>query len=192
MSQIDIHMLVLGNERADWLEQAVRSVPTDLCKLHVVDGVPGHIGQARVRAYQLGNAPLVGFIDPDDWFAPGAVEQCLEFLRHRPRCAGVATWEIVIDYFARRCYPARGKHGLKLYRRDWIARHYEEMASDPAQSTDIRIAMKPEIVELPLIGRYWRKYPSEAFRIRKRLGLHARMPDEVDLSDDWLPDEITC
>lgn len=181
MSKIDVHMLVLGTERPDWKAQAIASIPTDICTLRIVDGIPGHIGRARVRAYKLGDAEFVSSLDPDDWVEPNTFELCLDFLERHPRCPGVVSLEIVHDYFKRRTYMTRNKHGLKVYRRKWLETRYFEMEDDPAVSTGIRTSSRAEVLQLPIMGLHWRKYPSEAFLLRKQLGLHRDQPRDVDL-----------
>lgn len=182
MSKIDVHMLVLGSERPDWKAQAIASIPTDICTLRVVDGIPGHIGQARVRAYELGDAEFVSSLDPDDWVQPNTFERCLDFLERHPRCPGVVTLEVVHDYFTREIYTTGRKHGLKVYRRQWLQTRYAEMKDDPGRATEIRVSSRPEILQLPFVGVNWRRYPSEAFRLRKALGMHPELPDRVDLN----------
>lgn len=164
MGRIDVHMLVLGTEREDWKAQALASIPREICNVHVVDGIRGHLGRARARGYRQGTCEYVSFVDPDDWVESDTFERCLEFLDNHRVC-GVVTEEIVHDYFRDITYRTRHKHGLSVYRRDWIEGFYRYFENVPV-AADIRISARREVVLMPFVGRHWRKHASEAFLLR--------------------------
>jgi len=164
MSRIDVHMLLLGNEREDWKAAAVASVPPSICTLRFADGIAGHIGRARQRAYALGDADYVSYVDPDDWLESDTFERCLAYLDRHRRCAGVVTHEMVHDEFRGRVYETRDKHGLAVFRREWLNANLHRLESPAA--VDIRLTLRPEIVLLPFVGRHWRKYESAGWGLR--------------------------
>lgn len=164
MGRIDVHMLVLGTEREDWKAQALASIPREVCSVHIVDGIRGDLGRARINGYRQGNCEYVSFVDPDDWVEPDTFERCLSYLDNNRVC-GVVTEEIVHDYFRNIVYRTRYKHGLSVYRREWIERFYPYFEKVPA-AVDVRISARREVVLLPFAGRHWRKYLSEAFKLR--------------------------
>lgn len=89
MAAIDVHMLVMPSNRADWREQALASIVDaanrvdSAIELHLAPAVPGHMGKARAAAYALGDAPLVTFVDEDDWLEPDAFVAVLAALDGR-------------------------------------------------------------------------------------------------------------
>lgn len=164
MSRIDVHMLVLGTEREDWKAQALASIPRTVCNVHIIDGIPGHLGRARINGYRQGECAYVSFVDPDDWVEPDTFERCLDYLDGNRVC-GVVTEEIVHDYFRNMTYRTRHKHGLAVYRRDWIEQFYPFFEKLPA-AVDVRISARREVTLLPFVGRHWRKHVSDGFKLR--------------------------
>lgn len=167
MGRIDVHMLVLGTEREDWMAKALASIPRSICNVHIVEGIRGDLGRARVNGYRHGDCPYVSFVDPDDWIEPDTFEQCLEYL-DRTGASGVVTEEIVYDYFRNLRYRTRHKHGLSVYRREWIERHYADFERMP-NAVDVRFSAMRDVVLMPFVGRHWRKYDSEAFKLRREI-----------------------
>jgi len=165
MTEIDVHMLVLGSEREDWKAKALASIPADLCRIHIVDGIRGDLGRSRVNGYRRGDHDLVSFVDPDDWIEAGTFERCLDFLSRHP-ARGVVTQELVYDYFRGEVYRTAHKHGLTVYRRQWIEGFHPKLESG-AIKTDVQISVRPEIVQMPFVGRHWRKHVSECFQMRR-------------------------
>jgi len=66
--RIDVHLLTL-NEPAEWREACIASLDSAPIQLHVLQGIPGRIGEARAGGYAQGTLPLVSFVDPDDLYA---------------------------------------------------------------------------------------------------------------------------
>lgn len=183
MSRIDVHMLVMGSEREDWMAKALASIPRDICNVHVTDGIKGDVGKARVKGYRLGTCEYVSFVDPDDWIEPGTFEKCLAYMEEK-NARGVVTEEIVYDYFKDMKYRTRHKHGLSVYRREWIETKYPSFEKRLV-SNDVQISLCKEIVQMTFVGRHWRKYPSECFKLRQAAGLHSKQPSSVVFRADW-------
>lgn len=164
MGRIDVHMLLLGNEREDWKAAAIAAVPTAICTLHMLDGIPGNVGQGRINGYAIGGAPYVSHVDPDDWIEANSFERCLDYLERNPRCPGVVTREMVHDHFQDRVYETRDKHGLAVHRREWLNANLHRLRRP--WGADVMVSKRPEIVLLPFVGRHWRRYESAAHLVR--------------------------
>lgn len=168
MGRIDVHMLLLGHEREDWMKAAIASVPPHVCNLHVLDGILGDLGAARTRGYAIGDASYVSHVDPDDWIETNTFERCLDYLDRHPRCPGAVTHEMVHDQLRNRIYETRDKHGLAVYRREWLRANLYRLQRPGG--IDVSLSKRPEIVLLPFVGRHWRRHERASFRLRSEQG----------------------
>lgn len=70
---LDVHVAVSETTHQRWLAKCLDSVSEAIecamfpVTLHLVPGVPGHIGMARANGYSKGAAPYVTYVDDDDW-----------------------------------------------------------------------------------------------------------------------------
>lgn len=97
MVMIDVHMLVMPGEREDWRDQCLASLENEPVTLHVVNGILDDIGNARAKAFMLGDSDYVAFVDPDDYVLPGGFNACLNQLR-MTGAAAVYAPEIVTGF----------------------------------------------------------------------------------------------
>lgn len=73
---LDCHIIVSPDTPREWVTQCLDSVHAAADRagypvaVHVVDGVPGHIGKARSTGYALGTESYVTCVDDDDWVEP--------------------------------------------------------------------------------------------------------------------------
>lgn len=78
MQSLDVHILTLPDTRRDWQRQCIASVELAASlsslavNIHVVPGVPGHLGRARAAGYAAGSAPWKCYVDDDDYVLPSA------------------------------------------------------------------------------------------------------------------------
>ena len=83
---LDVHVLTLPDTRRDWQEQCIASVREAAGRspvpvhVHVVPGVPGHLGAARAAGYAAGSAPWKAYADDDDYVLPDAFEALAPYL----------------------------------------------------------------------------------------------------------------
>lgn len=142
---VDVHVAMLPCVRPAWRDECLASLDDEPCNVHVVDGVEGHIGQARLRGFQQGTAPYVSFADPDDYVLPGAIKECVKVLQENINLCGVYTHEKVKrfggpprrvkaispwDAMEQYMKPKR-MHHLLVMRRDFVERHYKNLAAWP-------------------------------------------------------------
>lgn len=75
---LDVHILISKDTRPDWVSQCLSSVREAIEKadyhieMHVLPGVPGHIGKGRAKAYALGSGRWKTYVDDDDYVLPNA------------------------------------------------------------------------------------------------------------------------
>ncbi len=75
---LDVHILTMPDTRRDWQDQCIASVELAASladypvHVHVMPGVPGHIGRARANGYAAGSAPWKTYVDEDDYVRPNA------------------------------------------------------------------------------------------------------------------------
>lgn len=120
---LDVHVAVSAGTRPDWVRQCLDSVDVAAARagypvaVHIVDGVPGHIGKARTAGFSAGSAPWVTYVDDDDYVLPDAFSVLADAMAHNP--AAIFTGEVVEQNGQQR--PSPGRHHLSVYRRDVIA-----------------------------------------------------------------------
>lgn len=86
-ARIDLHMLRWCRE--DWFAAALASLRDQPCNLYLFDGDPRGPGHVRARALACGSAPLVGWVDDDDWLALDAVGVAADYLDAHPQVSAV-------------------------------------------------------------------------------------------------------
>lgn len=117
---IDCHILVSKETPRNWVTQCLDSVfiardhagfPVTV---HVIDGVPDHIGRARSQGYALGNEPYVAYVDDDDWVETDAFS-CLHDAMISNATA-IYTRETTWQHGKRGTFD--GRQNLRVFRRD--------------------------------------------------------------------------
>jgi hypothetical protein len=122
---LDCHVIVSADTPSAWIESCLASVYREAeaaafpVAVHVVDGVPGHIGTARHAGYALGDQRYVTCIDDDDYLLAGAFARLLEGMESNAKA--ISTSEIVLrnGHFI----PGRQRHHLIAYRREYLIDH---------------------------------------------------------------------
>lgn len=186
MADIDLHILTLPSTRPDWLAAIEHDLSSQPCNVHIVDGIQGHIGAGRSRAFALGNAEFVAFADPDDRVLPGALDACLEALAAAPGAVLACTSEQLIDAGGNRiCTPKRRPFDQRAHMASPLHLHHIIVARRaPAMAAAERVghlarcfnwawtlalSTMGDCIRLPYIGYQWRVH---------RDGYH-RVPAEV-------------
>lgn len=85
---IDIHVLTMRNyegygkrENLEYIQDILAPEPVNL---HIVDvAVPGNESHSRVQGISHGNAPWVGWVDPDDEIIPGTYQKLLDIVEDK-------------------------------------------------------------------------------------------------------------
>lgn len=80
---IDVHVLLMGNERQDLLDQCMESLKDEPITLHICEGIMGDLLTARINAISKGSHEFVGWVDPDDLVIPGAYQRLLDMIGDR-------------------------------------------------------------------------------------------------------------
>lgn len=177
--RIDVHLLTL-NEPSDWREECIQSLQGAPIELHVLPGIPGHIGQARALGFACGELPLVSFVDPDDRYEASVFTKLADALDSCPQALMAYTDEAYMDaqgkQHARRPHTysrwqhansASHVHGVIVMRREAVQREQPLlMAMHGCQIWMMtqRLAQRGAVLHLPIVGRYWRQHASQAHR----------------------------
>ncbi len=80
---IDVHLLIHGEERTDWLAQCIQSLAGEPISLHICDAIPGECPRARSTAIRKGTNDYIGWIDPDDFIIPGSYQRLINIIGKR-------------------------------------------------------------------------------------------------------------
>lgn len=142
--KVDTHVLLLPETNQQWWEECQATLKDEPINLHLVDGIPGHIGKARAKGFQQGDSPYISFVDPDDLLIPGAFQACIDVLESNPQACGAFTDEILIDekgetlgsgIWTRRPWnpllmlEPKYMHHITVMRREFVLRHLEEITT---------------------------------------------------------------
>lgn len=83
---LDVHILTLPDTRPEWQAEAIESTrKAAACAgfpvhVHIVPGIPGHLGRARAAGYAAGAAPWKAYVDDDDFVLPDAFQKLAPYL----------------------------------------------------------------------------------------------------------------
>jgi hypothetical protein len=82
---VDLHIIYHPpTDRKEWYEEALASAVSQRCNIYCFFGITGDIARARHAAFQAGDLPLVGWLDPDDRLLPDAIGRSVAALAARP------------------------------------------------------------------------------------------------------------
>lgn len=122
--ELDVHILVMPYTPRDVVSRCLDSVRVAATQagfpvnVHVLDGVYGHLGEARKRGYSMGSAEYVTHVDDDDWVDPEAFAVLAGLLTDGVQA--VTTGErIHIDGASRDTPDAR--HHLAVFTREYLS-----------------------------------------------------------------------
>lgn len=82
---VDTHVLLYhSKKRPEWLDQCLASLEHEPTNVLLVDfpAIP-NVGLLRAMAHRRGTAPLLSFVDDDDWVMPGAFDACVTALEDK-------------------------------------------------------------------------------------------------------------
>ncbi|MGL6290371.1 MAG: glycosyltransferase family A protein [Silanimonas sp.] len=91
-ARVDVHVLVHhSRQHPEWLEQCLGSLRDQPVNVDLVYSEDANVGRLRALAFEAGRAPLVSFIDDDDWCAQGVFDACCDVLDADAGLVGVYT-----------------------------------------------------------------------------------------------------
>lgn len=165
---LDCHIIISADTPSKWVAQCLDSVQAAIdcagfpVELHVVDGVPGHIGKARAAGYARGVHPYVTCVDDDDYVLSNAFADLADTLAQRPDAIFPA--ELTEQNGRRR--PGMQQHHLAVYRRDVLIDHTQwPCCGDVAQIT---ATDDLHVVNVPASGYVHRLYDTSKARALRR------------------------
>lgn len=166
---IDCHVLWLPGQRDDWWQECRQSLLGEPINVHRVEGIPGDYVTARCRAFAVGSAPFVSYVDPDDLVTRGAFAHCLWKLA-APDVVMVWTDSVrLFESGERKLVNARRPHQLIVARRWAVEQALEDGDAGDAELWR-RVAQLGVVEHLGIVGYAWRQHPlSPAGRLARSL-----------------------
>ena len=174
---VDVHMLTM-DEPEEWRQTCLKSLQTAPIELHILPGIPGGLGQARVNGYTMGNLPYVSFVDPDDIYVPEVYAKLVEKLESCPKAVLAYTNEARVDQYGkvlgyrnasydklRHFKEPAHVHGVIVMRRSAVEKHLLNIACLPNHADwvlTLLLAQDGCMIHLPIVGRYWRQHPHQS------------------------------
>ena len=169
---IDVHILLMGDENKQLLDECLASLADEPVKIHFTKGIDGHPGKARTRAVSLGTNEYVGWVDPDDYIIPGSYSKLL-------KTGAPFAWtdELIYDLRSNDLYkPIRQRissipHHMHIIHRDILD---TQLLSNNVRGDVIPFLKKMaqnNSVHIPEVGYVWRNYfsPSQQQRLRQHV-----------------------
>lgn len=78
---VDTHVLVHNSlKQPAWLDQCLGSLEDEPTNIQIVRSTSRNVGELRAAAHEAATAPLLSFVDDDDWVVPGAFQACIDAL----------------------------------------------------------------------------------------------------------------
>lgn len=172
---IDVHVLHLPDERADWRAACDASLIGHPIVVHHLDGIRGDYFAARRRGFAAGNHSLVSYVDPDDTVEPNAFAFCASALDANPNALAVYTECLCIrennSRVTARPFSFPRPHQLIVARRSFVESVIDKVASD----VDLwHVARKTgHVLKIPYVGYVWRDHSGGHHRSNpQRLSAH--------------------
>lgn len=169
---IDCHVIVSADTPRAWVQQCLASVDAAITRapwpveLHVVAGVPGHIGRARAAGYALGTHPYVTCVDDDDYLLPDAFAAVGEAMACAPDAVFPRETTLQNGHF-RLGWP---RHHLAIYRRAVLIDHAAwTCCGDLAQRVS---ASRGRVVDVDHAVYVHRLYSKSKARVLRRARPH--------------------
>lgn len=167
---IDCHILTM-NERPEWRDECLASLEGAPVNLHVLRGVPEHLGEGRIAGFGLGTAPLVARFDPDDIYKPGVFEMLEKAMDSIPGAVLTYSNELKLQggkevrrrmtrYNPRKhAASPTGVHGVILMRREAVERflpYLRDVRGYADWILSLLCASVGRVVTVDMVGRVWR------------------------------------
>lgn len=166
---LDVHVLVMATTPKSWVDQCISSVMHESLQapfpveVHIMDGIPGHIGEARNKGYAMGSHPYVSYVDDDDYILPNAFVQMRDALLSESSV--IFTPELTLQNGWLRSGETR--HHLVAYPRSSIIDHSPyKVCGDMAQMLHASRECHP--TDLPNHGYVHRLYESGGRQLRRQ------------------------
>lgn len=177
-SVVDTHLLYLPDTDKPLMKECLQSLEGEPIVLHQVEGIPGHVGNARAKGFRCGNSPYVSFVDPDDLVVPGAFQACIDTLEANPEACGTYTDEVLIDkngeplrkgmlserpWNPLQMLEPHYMHHILVMRREYVEQYLDELSKWPNMPEFILKALLTQNgpwVHTDRIGYKWRVDPS--------------------------------
>lgn len=187
MPSIDVHVCLLPPINNSWLGRCLSSLRDEPVNIHLTEGIKGNTSEARTKAFHIGAAPYVSFIDPDDYIYPGVYSVLLEMLTSNPdavmaysdemlitpegefHCFG---WSINPEPFLAENFPIHIHeinghyiHHLRLMRRDAVMKCLPlktKRAPEPVLMSDLYSL--GDFMHLHELGYAWRIHHTNTFK----------------------------
>jgi hypothetical protein len=182
MVKVDVHILRSLGEREDWFQHCLESLEREPVNIHVLEGVPDHIGKGRKAGLQAGTEPYVAYVDPDDLVCRGAFQACIDALQADASKAVAYTGEarvskdgVLLAAYDRKLYEpffgtpdeALRAHHLCVYRRTALPNlnFLDDFPFMPEQALKTRL-WNHNFVYVDRIGYQWRQHQGGASKRR--------------------------
>lgn len=186
MALLDIHVLMSPATRKEWQAQCLASIEVarkcagfDVA-VHVLPGVPNHIGFARHQGYRRGTAPYVAHVDDDDFIDPATFAHMKEGIANGAD-ALFPKERLLPIYFSKNgviegpLQPGRQRHAMNVFQRRYLIDHHAwRWASAVAQMAYLETF--PHLVDLPTC------YTWRHFLTSNSTPLRLRWPEELGLA----------
>lgn len=164
---IDVHMLLMGNEREDLLSQCMESLKDEPITLHKCKGIPGDIRTARADAISKGTNDYVGWVDPDDFIIPGSYQKLLDAIGDKKFAwCDEEVWHMTPDLKTISSkYIKNEPHHMHIIHRSLL--DYDLIRNRvPIRTPDRWVGMHAvNGVHVKSIGYVWREYSTSGSRI---------------------------
>jgi glycosyltransferase involved in cell wall biosynthesis len=164
---LDVHIAMVQSTPPEWLQQCVGSVLEAARRspfrvnVHLVQGVPGRIGDARAVGYAQGSEPYVTYVDDDDYILPEAFEKMDSAIRRYPEALFMAESQLQNG----RLSNGPQRHHLCVYRRNLIIDHTRWIVcGDLAQMTAVADKFSIDVPDRVYVHRL---YQSGGRRLRR-------------------------
>lgn len=175
-NSIDVHVLHCY-EPKEWIDACLLSMKNEPVNVYLCDGIKGHVGLARAKAFEKGSAEFVAFVDGDDEVIPGAFDEALQILNKEPKIVSTYCDVQLIDapqgvgYLKEKWKPitqffrAAEVHHLHVMRREAVMHCLKELKKWPGYE---------EYVLMGLLCQFGQHYhiPKQLYRFRQHTNYH--------------------
>lgn len=157
---IDVHMLLMGNENKQILDQCMDSLKDEPINLHVCEGILGDLRTARVNALRKGSNEYVGWVDPDDFIIPGSYQRLLDIIGDKKFAWSMEeVWHM--DYSGNNIISKsirKSPHHMHIIHRSLIDYDYIKNKVPPHAPDSWVLRLMPLGIFDKNIGYVWRSY----------------------------------
>lgn len=136
---IDVHLLIMPGERADWRKQCLASLRGEPAQVRVIPGKVDDLGGARAEAFLEGTSPYVSWVDPDDYVLPGGFQACIHVMK-QDNSVAACTQEYVTGISGKIIDVTQPKdwiHHLIVLKRDIAIKHLSVLRNWDHKSSQI-------------------------------------------------------